>query len=62
MSLDNLKPAWQQFRLLNSMDSIEKDEILFIIERTHDIGISKTRLVLINLIMVVVLTICCQGG
>lgn len=62
MNLDNLKPAWQQFRLLNAMESIDKNEILFVIDRNQDIGISKTHPILISFIMFAVLIICCQGG
>lgn len=62
MNLNNLKPAWQQFRLLNSMQSIERDEILSIIERTEDMAISKFYRFQINFVMFIGLTICCQGG
>lgn len=62
MSLDNLKPAWQQFRVVNSMQSIDKHEILSIIERAEEISLSKTNRYFINFILFTVLTICCQGG
>ena len=62
MNLNNLKPAWQQFRLLNSMQSMDKEEILFIIERAERVGISKVHKYLINSIVFTVLIICCQGG
>lgn len=62
MNLNSLKPAWQQFRLLNSMQSIDKEEILFIIERAEYRRISKIPRYLINSIILTVLIICCQGG
>jgi len=62
MNLNNLKPAWQQFRLLNSMHSMDKEEILFIIEQVEERGISKIHRGMINSIIVVVITIFCQGG
>jgi len=62
MNLNNLKPAWQQFRLLNSLQSIRKGEILFIIEQAEDMRTSKMHRGLINSIMFTVLVICCQGG
>jgi len=62
MNLDNLKPAWRQFRLLNSIQSMDKEEILFIIERAEGVSISNTQRWLINSVMFLVLTICCQGG
>ena len=61
MNLNNLKPAWQQFRFLNSMPSIEKDEILFIIERAQEVR-NNTHRYLINTLMCTVLIISCQGG
>jgi hypothetical protein len=62
MNLNNLKPAWRQFRLLNSMQSMDKEEILFIIERAEEMSISKIHRYLINSIMFTVLIICCQAG
>ena len=62
MNLNNLKPAWQQFRLLNSMQSMNREEILLIIERAEDMSISKIHRYLINSIMFTVLILCCQAG
>jgi hypothetical protein len=62
MNLNNLKPAWQQFRVLNSMQPMDKDEILFIIERAEEMSMSKINSSLINFIMFAILIICCQGG
>lgn len=62
MNLDNLKPSWRQFRLLNSMQLLDQEEILFILERAEGIAISKTNRFLMNPIMFIVLTFCCQGG
>jgi len=61
MNLNNLKPAWQQFRLLNSMQPMGKEEILFIIEEAEGLSINRNRF-LINFIMFAVLIICCHGG
>jgi hypothetical protein len=62
MNLDNLKPAWQQFRLVNSMQSIDKEEILLVIERGNGLSMSKIHRHLISSVVFTVLTICCQGG
>jgi hypothetical protein len=62
MNLNNLKPAWRQFRLLNSMQSMDKEEILLIIERAEEMSISKIHRYLINSVIFTVLTICCQAG
>jgi hypothetical protein len=62
MNLNNLKPAWQQFRLVNSMHSMDKEEILLIIDQVENGSVGKIHRGLINSIIVIVLTICCQGG
>jgi hypothetical protein len=62
MNLDNLKPAWRQFRLVNSMEAMDKKEILSIIERAEDFGARKIHRSLINVIVFTVLVISCQGG
>jgi len=62
MNLSNLKPAWQQFRLVNSMQLTDREEILLILARADGIAISNTHRVLISTIMFIVITFCCQGG
>lgn len=62
MNLNNLKPAWKQFLLSNSMQSIDQKEILFIIERADRQTTRRLPQFLINTIMFIVLTICSQGG
>jgi hypothetical protein len=62
MNLNNLRPAWRQFRLLNSMQSMDKKEILLIIERAEEMTVSDIHRYLINSIMFTVLIIFCQGG
>lgn len=62
MNLNNLKPAWRQFQLLNSMQSMDKEEILLIIERAEEMSISNIHRYLITAIMFTVLIIGCQGG
>jgi hypothetical protein len=62
MNLSNLKPAWQKFRLVNSMESIDPEEILLIIERAEGIAVSKTNRFFINTLLFIGFTFCCQGG
>ncbi len=62
MHLNNLKPAWQQFRILNSMQSLDKEEILSIIQRAEDLNISSRPRFLINICLFVVLIVSCKGG
>ena len=62
MNLNNLKPAWRQFRVLNSMQSMDKHEILLMIERAEEMSASNINTYVINSILFVVLIIFCQGG
>ena len=62
MNLGNLKPTWRQFRLLNSMPNMDREEILFILERAESVTVTKTHGFLISTILFFVLTFCFQGG
>lgn len=62
MNLSNLKPAWRQYRLMNSMQSVDHAEVLSIIDRAEGMMVSTTHGYLINSTMFMVLTLFCQGG
>jgi len=62
MNLNNLKPAWRQFQVVNSMQSIDKEEILSIIERAESMTANTINRLLMNSVIIVVLIVCCQGG
>jgi len=62
MNLDNLKPAWRQFRLANALQPIDQEEILAILERADHDAIGRLPRLLTNTIVVIVLIICCQAG
>ncbi len=62
MNLNNLKPAWKQFLLFNSMQPIDQKEILFIIERGDRQTIKRLPGFMTNTIMFIILIVCCQGG
>lgn len=62
MNLNNLKPAWRQFVLFNSMQPIDQEEILFLIEQADRHTIRRLPRYMANAIMFIMLTICCQGG
>jgi hypothetical protein len=62
MNLNNLKPAWRQFRLVNSMQRMDQKEILFMLERAEGMATSKSNRLLMYTIVFIVLTFCCQGG
>jgi hypothetical protein len=60
MQLNDLESAWKQFKLLNAMHRIESNEILSIIEMAEKVD--RTKLLLLNLVIVIVITFICQGG
>jgi hypothetical protein len=62
MNLNNLKPAWRQFILFNSMQRIDEKEILFIIEQADRQTTKRLHRFLTHAILFVVLTVCFQGG
>lgn len=61
MHLNNLKPAWRRFKLLNSMRSMNQEEILLILERAEGTSI-KTNRFMMHALMFIVVALCCQGG
>ena len=62
MNLNNLKPAWRQWRVLNSMQGMNQEEILLILEGAEIMAISKTNRLLMLTIVFMVITFFCQGG
>ncbi|MDN5215804.1 hypothetical protein QQ020_27245 [Fulvivirgaceae bacterium BMA12] len=62
MNLNNLKPAWRQFRSLNAMERIGEEEILGIIACQENLAAARLSRFLFNTVMFIMLTICCQGG
>lgn len=61
MNLNNLKPAWQRFKLLNSLQSVNHEEILLIIENAERTTVSKAKIA-IHALVFLLLTLSCQGG
>ncbi len=62
MQLKDLKPAWKQFKFLNTMHPVDSKEILSIIEATEVTHKVKMQRVLLNMMIFIMLTISCQGG
>ncbi|MDN5204298.1 hypothetical protein QQ008_23095 [Fulvivirgaceae bacterium BMA10] len=62
MTLNSLKSTWKQLKLQNSFDVIDQDEVLRIIETTETVAINKTRRLLTNSAMFLILMICFHGG
>lgn len=62
MNLNNLKPAWKQFLLFNSMEPLDREEIFYIIEQADQQSLIRLPGYMTTIIMFIVLTTCCQGG
>ena len=62
MQLKNFNSAWEQLKLLSAMQHIESKEILSIIENSENTNRTKLQRVLNNLVVLMVITIFCQGG
>jgi quinol-cytochrome oxidoreductase complex cytochrome b subunit len=62
MNLNNLKPAWKQFLLFHSMQPLDQNEILFIIERADRQKVRRLPRFMANTILFIIIAICCQGG
>ncbi len=60
MQLNDFESAWKQLKLSNAMHHIESKEILSIIEVAENV--KRTKLVLLNLSMFIIITFFCQGG
>lgn len=63
MNLNKLKPAWRQYKLEHSLDQLEHEAILALIDGP---GTSKlyplSKISLFNGLLLSLLMICCQGG
>ncbi len=62
MPLNNLKTAWKQLKIINTIPLIESNEILSIIEEHENLNNNKTYRVLYRLVIFFFMAILCQGG
>lgn len=62
MQLNDLKSAWEQMKLIHSLEPILSREIRVIIEQPQSTGKSKVQSVLVNVVMFIIITMICQGG
>lgn len=61
MNLDNLKSAWQQHKLENTLGSISHAEILQVIAEPEVVN-NRVRRLIGNITMFIILLLSCQGG
>lgn len=62
MHLDNLRTAWKQLKIMNSLQLIESNEILSIIEEPENLNIFKKQRIFVGLAILLLITLFCQGG
>lgn len=62
MNLNNLKPAWKQFLFFNSMEPLDSEEILYIIELADQRSIVRLPRRMVTLVTFITLMACCHGG
>ena len=62
MILNSLKPAWQLLKFQRSLNTIDSEEVLRIIDTTEVVVYNKTQRILTNSAVFLTLMICCQGG
>jgi len=61
MQLNEFKSAWQQLKVINSLEPVVPQDILTIIDDASIKSVSKRQL-LVNIAMFIALVMICQGG
>ncbi|MEL6535562.1 MAG: hypothetical protein AAFQ98_09140 [Bacteroidota bacterium] len=61
MNLNDLRPAWRQYKLMNAMDPLDAGEILTLIDGVENGQETKMRRVVLALIMFITITFIFQG-
>ena len=61
MQLNNLNSAWQQLKVVSSMQQLDSNEILSIIEDSRQ-GRTRLEKILFSVVVFTAITIFCQGG
>lgn len=62
MNLDKLKPAWKQFKFQNSLDSYSEEYITVLTQCENNLLGNKANRIVGNVVIFLILLICCQGG
>ncbi len=62
MLINNLKQAWKQQKILNSIEYIDSNEILSIIEEPQNVKNFTLKRFCYGLVVFILLTFFCQGG
>jgi hypothetical protein len=62
MHLNNLKTAWSQLKIMNSLQLAESNEILSIIEEPENLNNFKKQRIFIGLAIFLLITLFCQAG
>ena len=62
MNLDDLKPAWRQYKLSQAMEPLEVNEVLSLIDLAEDTRTTRVRWVVLNLVLFLSITFMITGG
>ncbi len=62
MQLNDLKSAWEQMKLIHSLEPIISSEVLDIIEQPQSSGKGKAQSILLNVVVFIIITMICQSG
>jgi hypothetical protein len=62
MNLNDLKPAWRQFRLFNALQPMDQEEILSIIAQAERQTTGRLPRFMTNTVVFMILIVCCQAG
>ncbi|WP_224995302.1 hypothetical protein [Cesiribacter sp. SM1] len=60
--MNRLKPAWQQFKLEQGLDQLEREAVLAIIDSPEPGRHRMNKITLINGLLLCFMMACCQGG
>jgi hypothetical protein len=62
MNLNNLKPAWRRFQVVNALSPLNQHDILLMLENAEEHATTKTNRLLMHSALFLVLTFCFHGG
>ena len=62
MNLDDLQPAWRQYKLSQAMEPLEVNEVLSLIDLAEDTRTTRVRWVVLNLVLFLSITFMITGG
>ena len=62
MNINDLKQTWKLFKLQHSLDVIDREEVMSLIDLDQESAITKVHKLYGNYALFLLLMLCCQGG